>query len=311
MPTESSGPASGPAMSTRVVVLGASGMLGSTLFRELSGEPGLDVRGTVRERKSLPAAFLAGCGDRIVAGVDVLDDNSRRDAIAEADVVINAVGVTKQSIGLKDTVATVRINALLPQQLAADCVGLGVRLVHVSTDCVFSGRRGSYTEADLPDPLDLYGRSKLLGEVEGSALTLRTSIIGHELQRHASLVDWFLAHPQTAVAGFRNAIFSGVTTHEFARLMAAIVIPDPSLRGLYHVAAEPIAKFDLLELLAGVYGWTGQIEIDTDFVCDRSMRADRFFAATGYRPPSWPEMVSDMFEARPDWAMTPVRTEPR
>lgn len=286
---------------TRVLVLGASGMLGSTLMAELVGVAGIEVRGTVRDAKALPALFLDSMGSLLVDGVDVSDDRSRLDAISGADLVVNAVGVIKQAGGVVESVDAIRLNALLPHQLAAECRDRGSRLVHVSTDCVFSGRKGAYVEADTPDPVDFYGRSKLLGEVQEPALTLRTSIIGHELRRHASLLDWFLGQPESAVRGYAHAIYSGVTTHEFARLLVDVVIPDRSLQGLYHVASEPITKLELLRLVGKVYGRRGEVMQSDDLRCDRSMRADRLREVTGYRPPPWPEMIQAMFDARPTW----------
>lgn len=286
-------------------------MLGSALVRQLSRRPELSVRGTVREAHALPPAFLDELGSLLTTGVDITDERSRAAAIAEADVVVNAVGVIKQAPGLDDRVRTVELNALLPQQLAVECAARGSRLVNVSTDCVFSGLRGGYTEADTCDPVDFYGRSKLLGEVEEPALTLRTSIIGHEAQRHASLVDWFLSRPQTAVRGFANAIYSGVTTHEFARLLVDVVFPRPDLAGLYHVASEPISKLHLLELVAAQYGWSGTIEPFADFRCDRSMSARRLEDVTGYRPPAWREMIRQMHEHKPRWAVLPTPQEQR
>lgn len=294
-----------------VVVLGASGMLGSELVRVLSREPGLRVRGTVRSRSGLPTTFLEECGGLLVEGVDVTDPVSRRSAIRDAAAVVNAVGVIKQASGLDDRVGTIELNALLPHQLAGECAELGSRLIHVSTDCVFSGRRGGYSEDDVPDPVDFYGRSKLLGEVPAPALTLRTSIVGHEVQRHASLVDWFLTQPQTRVRGFVNAIYTGVTTTELARLLSEVVLPRPELAGLFHVGSTPISKFDLLSLVAAEYGWAGVIVPETDFRCDRSLLAERLFDATGYRPPPWPEMIRQMSQGRPSWSVAPASEESR
>lgn len=293
----------------KVVVLGASGMLGSQLVRTLSASDGVSVVGTVRDRQSLPLAFVEEFGGFLVEGVDVTDDGARRSVVSEADVIVNAVGVIKQTAQLDDHNATVRLNALLPHQLANDCAEYNARFIHVSTDCVFSGRRGGYSEQDVPDPVDFYGRSKLLGEVAGAALTLRTSIVGHELHRHASLIDWFLSQPQTTVCGFANAIYSGVTTNEFARLLVEVVLDRPDLQGLYHVASEPISKFDLLNLVAAAYGWGGEIVPFEDFRLDRSMVAHRLQAETGYRPPEWSEMIRDMHDARPAWALEPTQEE--
>jgi dTDP-4-dehydrorhamnose reductase len=177
------------------------------------------------------------------------------------------------------------------------CSLVGARMIHVSTDCVFSGRQGHYRESDQPDATDLYGRSKLLGEVDyPHAVTLRTSIIGHEFGRATALVDWFLTQTTQSVKGFKKAVFSGVPTVELARVMKDFVLPRPDLRGLYHVAAQPIAKFDLLTLVAHQYGKEIEIVPDESLVIDRSLNAARFHEATGYVAPEWPALIEAMHQ---------------
>ncbi|KKK05418.1 SDR family oxidoreductase [Micromonospora sp. HK10] len=290
-------------MTRRVLVLGATGMLGHTLLRELQCSPDLDVRGTARSLTGRAGWFPDELAARITTGVEALDVPRIRRLLREQrpDAVVNCIGVIKQRPGVEDPVPTIAINALLPHQLAEACAEVGARLIQVSTDCVFSGDRGGYTETDLPDPTDLYGRSKLLGETTGEGtLTLRTSIVGHELGTARSLVDWFLG--QTAVKGYTKAIYSGVTTVEFARLLRTVILPDQALTGLFHVAAAPIAKYDLLRLVAATYGWTGDITPFDGFVCDRSLSAEALARTTGYRPPAWPEMISKLHAARSRWA---------
>ncbi|GAB3844655.1 NAD(P)-dependent oxidoreductase [Micromonospora andamanensis] len=289
----------------RVLVVGVTGMLGHAVFRELSDDPGLDVHGLARSISNRADWYPRHLLARIVPAVDVTRFGQVQQLVDELrpDVVVNCVGVIKQRPDVQDAVQTVTLNALFPHLLADACAQFGSRLVHVSTDCVFSGRRGGYVEDDLPDPPDLYGRSKLLGEATSvPALTLRTSIIGHELATNRSLVDWFLSQ-QGRVRGFTRAIYSGVTTVEFARLLRTVVLPREELTGLYHVAAEPISKYDLLRLVAEVYGWSGELVPDDEFVCDRSMRADTLARVTGYRPPSWPDMIAAMHAARARWAL--------
>ena len=289
----------------RLLVLGGTGMLGSTLVRELGRAPGIDLHATVRDVASLPVDMRTVLGDRILE-LEVLDDAGRQRVLEHVrpDVVVNAIGVVKQAPEVADHVATVRINSLLPHQLARECVVVGARLVHVSTDCVFSGERGLYRETDTPDPVDFYGRSKLVGEVvDGRHLTLRTSIIGAELKRHSSLLGWFLAQDGTTVRGFDRAIYSGVTTVEFARFLREVVLETPDLCGLYQLSSAPISKYDLLHIVADVYGWTGEILRDEDFACDRSMTGDLLAAATGYRPPSWPDMITALRQAEAAWAL--------
>jgi dTDP-4-dehydrorhamnose reductase len=211
------------------------------------------------------------------------------------EVVVNAVGLVKQLAAADDPLAALPVNAMLPHRLARLCALAGARLVHVSTDCVFAGSRGGNRESDTPDATDLYGLSKLLGEVVDAphAITLRTSIIGHELGSAHGLVGWFLA--QTGrVKGYRRAVFSGLPTVELARVIRDHVLPRPELHGLYHVSAAPIDKDTLLRLVAARYGHAIEIDADDRVVIDRSLDSSRFRAATGYAPPDWPELVARM-----------------
>jgi dTDP-4-dehydrorhamnose reductase len=279
-------------MSFRVLILGASGMLGNTLFRLLSGKPDLHVYGTIRS-ESVKRFFPSAMVDRLMSDVEVVQQDKLVKAFFQIrpDIVINCVGLVKQLPEADDPLAAISINALLPHRLAMLCELIEAKLVHISTDCVFSGEKGSYYESDLPDAADMYGRSKLLGEIAyPHTITLRTSIIGHELQSRHGLLDWFLGQ-KTAVKGYANAIYSGVTTVEMARIISEYVIPTINLSGLYHVAAEPISKYELLNIIADIYGHRIAVVRNEEFCCDRSLRGDRFRAATNYTAPAWPEMV--------------------
>jgi len=279
----------------RVLVLGASGMIGSTTFRVLSERHDWVVYGSVRS-ETAKQFFPAQLAERLLANVDVTNYDALVDVFARIrpEVVINCVGATKHKTDGNDPLMAIPLNALLPHRLARLCEAVNARLVHVSTDCVFSGKQGHYTEEDLPDTDDVYGRSKALGEVDyPNAITLRTSTIGHELQSSYGLLDWFLTQ-QGSCKGFKRAIFSGLSSMEFARVIRDIVIPQPSLHGLYHVAGPAIAKYDLLKLVAKVYGKAIEIIPENEFVIDRSLNADRFHAATGYQSPEWPELIESM-----------------
>jgi dTDP-4-dehydrorhamnose reductase len=224
------------------------------------------------------------------------DDLAAAFAQCRPDVVINAVGVVKQLQSASDPVTAITLNSLLPHRIAALCGPSGARLIHISTDCVFTGARGNYGESDVPDARDLYGRSKLLGEIVDCrrALTLRTSIIGPELAALGhGLLAWFLAQGEP-VKGFRRAIFSGLPTVEVARFVQHFVLPRADLWGLYHLASAPINKFDLLGLIAQAYGHSISIAPDDALVIDRSLDGSRLQAATGFVAPAWPEMVRRM-----------------
>lgn len=278
-----------------VLVLGASGMLGNAVLRVFAAQPGWAVHGSVRSAAAL-RHFEPALRERIVTGVDI-ENTDQLLALLERTrprLIVNCVGLVKQLAEADDPLAALPVNALLPHRLARLAGLAGARLVHVSTDCVFSGSRGHYREADAPDAQDLYGRSKLLGEVDQPhAITLRTSIIGHELASAHGLVGWFLAQ-QGSVRGFTRAVFSGLPTVELARVIRDHVAPRPELRGLYHVSAAPIAKHDLLQIVARVYGKSIEIQPDARLVIDRSLDSTRFRHATGYEPPDWNELVQRM-----------------
>lgn len=235
---------------------------------------------------------------RIVDNVDVEIPNALTYLFDQVrpDVAINCVGIIKQSKMAADPLTMLSLNALLPHRIAKLCNLTGTRLVHISTDCVFSGMKGLYAEEDLPDASDLYGRSKCLGEIDSpNSITLRTSIIGRELVGGQSLVEWLLAQ-ENAVKGFTRAIFSGLPTVELARVIRDHVLPHPEMSGVYHVSAAPISKYDLLTLVARRYGKDIEIFPDDEVVIDRSLDSSRFRSAVGYVPEAWPELVNKMYD---------------
>lgn len=280
----------------KVLILGASGMLGSAMFKVLSKNKLLHVVASLRDNKKT-GFFDESLRANLITGVDVLDQDSLVQLLTNTrpDVVINCVGLIKQLGNAKDPLVALPLNAMFPHRLARLCGLLGARVVHISTDCVFDGKKGNYLESDLSNAEDLYGKSKYMGELHDypHAITLRTSIIGHELDSRHSLVDWFLSQ-EGEVKGFSKAIFSGLPTVELARVVEHYVLPKPELHGLYHVAAEPISKLDLLTLVAREYGKNIRIVADAQLVIDRSLNGVRFKEASGYTAPAWPELISLM-----------------
>jgi dTDP-4-dehydrorhamnose reductase len=281
----------------RVLVLGVTGMLGNAVLRLFMQSPGYEVFGSVRSSSAkylLPKAMHSN----VISGVDVenIDSLTRAFALAQPDVVINCIGLIKQLADVEDPLAAIPINSLLPHRLARLCGVAGARLVHISTDCVFSGTKGMYTEEESADAKDLYGRSKFLGEVNyPHAITLRTSIIGHELDSALSLLGWFLAQ-EGIVKGYKRALFSGLPTVELARVIRDFVIPNSDLSGLFHVSVDPINKFDLLNLIASEYKKQIKIIPDDSVEINRSLDCTKFKVATGFKVKSWPQLVAEMHE---------------
>jgi dTDP-4-dehydrorhamnose reductase len=280
----------------KVLVLGARGMIGNAMFRVLSANSALQVVGMLRSATDA-AYFSPELRQHLFVGIDVTAPNAVAQIMAAVrpDVVINCIGVTKHVAAGNVPYSAISINALLPHQVALLCMLSGARLIHISTDCVFSGVKGMYRESDIPDAVDVYGRSKQLGEVlhEG-AVTLRTSTIGHELRTRYGLLEWFLS--QSTCKGYTQAIFSGVPSVIFAEIIRDIVIPNRALSGLYHVAGPSIAKADLLRLVANTYEKDVRVSLDDSLMIDRSLDSSKFAAATGYSSPSWPVMVQSMRE---------------
>ncbi|RZU46847.1 dTDP-4-dehydrorhamnose reductase [Fluviicoccus keumensis] len=284
----------------KVLVLGVTGMLGSAVFNVFNRDDAYDTWGTLRGAVGR-GSFPKDCQDRLISNVDVLDGDVLISLLGRVkpDVVINCVGLIKQLSDAKNPLVALPLNTLLPHRLAGLCKLLGARLVHISTDCVFTGRKGLYTESDISDAEDLYGKSKFMGELhdESHAITLRTSIIGHELNSNVALIDWFLSQDKP-VKGYTRAIFSGLPTVELARVIKDYVMPNKDLCGLYHVSAAPIDKFTLLSLVAKQYGKVIDIAPDGMVSIDRSLNSERFRAATGYVAPEWSELIRRMHQYR-------------
>ena len=286
----------------KILVLGASGMIGNAVFRIMSENSNWEVRGTTRQtdvRRFFPAKITCS----LIDGIDLEDWDSVTQVFENnrPDVVINCAGLTKHKAQADDPLRAIPINALMPHRIGKICSVVGARFIHVSTDCVFSGEKGSYKETDSTDARDIYGKSKALGEVvDDGALTLRTSTIGHELQTKDGLLEWFLSQGQRC-EGYTKAIFSGLPSVLFAQVIRDVVIPKPSLAGLYHVAAKPIDKFSLLQLIAKAYQKNINIVPDEDFVIDRSLDSEQFFKDTGYVAPSWSDMIALMHDYRKRW----------
>ena len=285
----------------KIAVLGASGMLGSQAVMTFSERH--EVFAIVRSRKELErfgisTSSLSIDDDHLFAGFDARNPESIRPILEEIkpDVVLNAAGIISQRLDSRDIALMIEINSVWPHALAAICEELGARLVHPSTDCVFSGKRGMYKENDVPDARDFYGRSKLLGEVIDApgAIAIRTSIIGWQFGPQVSLAGWFAEHRADDLKGFRKAVFSGLTTRALCETIRDYVLPNAGLSGLYQVSVDPIDKYSLLKLIADKMGWQVNITPVDDYVVDKSLDSSRFQAAAGWTPPTWDKMIGDL-----------------
>ena len=281
----------------RILVMGGDGMLGHQLLESL--QKNHDVRITVRQGAKAYQEYDLFNHESSYFNVDVRQDENIIPVLEhfKPHAVINAVGVIKQRQIGNDAISNIEINALFPHRLSRLCETAHARLIHFSTDCVFSGKKGKYTENDISDATDFYGKSKFLGEVAAShCLTLRTSVIGLELARKASLIEWFLAQ-QGIIKGYKKAIYSGLTTMEISRLIETILTKHPTLSGIWHVSSQAISKYDLLKILAFKLNREDiQIVPDEHFICDRSLLSEAFNRETGYKAPTWKEMLNELVQ---------------
>lgn len=278
----------------RILILGGDGMLGHQALKDLRWRH--EVRVTLRQDLAAYQHYRLFTTANAYGGIDVRHTDSLVGVLADfqPEAILNATGIVKQRPEASQSILSLEINSLFPHRLAVLAAAIKARLVHISTDCVFSGKKGSYKESDVSDAEDLYGRSKYLGEVhEKNTITLRTSIIGRELSRKHGLLEWFLAQRGT-VRGFRKAIYSGFTTHEIIRVIEKLLVQFPHCSGLYHVSSDPVSKYDLLMLVKAVMKVAVEIVPDDSFQCDRSLDSSQFRREFHYSPPSWEVMIQEL-----------------
>lgn len=292
----------------KISIIGGSGMLGHKLVQVWKEK--FDVWATVRDNFENYKKFQIFDRQKTLENIDVGNIEALEKIVKkiQPDVIVNAVGIIKQIKDSKDIIKTLNTNAVFPHQLAEIAKKYNARLICISTDCVFDGKEGNYTEDDVPNADDLYGKSKNLGEViNQNCLTIRTSIIGRELQTKHSLVEWFLSNNGKKVKGFVNAIYSGFPTVYLAEILENIIVNHKKIFGLYHVSSEPINKFELLKLLKNAYKIDIEIERFEDFYIDRSLNSAKFREATGFVPPFWKELIGKMADdptPYDDWKKT-------
>ena len=280
----------------KILVFGASGMLGHMLIRVLS--PHHHVIGTTTSHYNVqsPLARILS-RDNLIDLVDVHNLSTVEIAIRETkpDVIINCVGLIKQKMGTTNSVEAIQLNSLFPHQLAEICLKSNIRMIHFSTDCVFQGIPGIKRVSDTPNATDLYGLSKLLGEVNTpSSITLRTSIVGRQLFGSESLFEWAISQRGTTVKGYKNAIYTGLTTNQLSQIIEKLIQDFPELSGIYQLASSPISKFELISKLNNHLKLNLRIEPETDFHCDRTLDGTKFSELTNIDIPSWDDMLTEL-----------------
>ena len=273
-------------MAQKVLILGSEGMLGTAVARVFRNDSRFETSGTQRSKSKERDYFQAG-----TTNLDTLFNDFH------PDIVINCLGVVKQSNKHGDIDKMTYINGQFPIELAKKSAEANSRLFHISTDCVFSGKAGGYKETDIPDPVDAYGVSKLLGEESArfGAMVLRTSIIGYENPGNSKgLLSWFLGLTDREIPGFRNAYFSGLTTSALSDHILQLILRNEHVAGIWHLSGDRISKFDLLELLQGKFRPEARIVPQELPVLDRSLDDALFRSRFGLVKPNWIEMINGL-----------------
>ncbi len=280
----------------RLLILGGNGMIGHQLFKNFSKK----YETMVTLRSSYKKYKINGIFDKTNSffEIDVCHFAKLENLVIDyrPNVIINAIGITKQKIN--DEFKSEKVNSFFPKQLETLCELENIRLIHLSTDCVFSGQKGNYTETDLTDASDAYGKSKINGEIinNKNVLTIRKSTIGPELANCHGLLEWFLSQ-KGVIHGYSKAIFTGITTLELSRILETIIIYHKDLSGLFHISGPKISKLDLLKKMRVIFGKTKtNILVDENFKCDRSLDGSKFFKETKYISPSWDEMLLEIID---------------
>ena len=281
-------------------------MLGHMAVRVLTET--FEVFGTTRgDQKSVPTLSRFLTSEQWLTGIDVLNDQQLEKVfdLVKPDAVINCVGLVKQKMDSDSYIESIEINALLPHKLYVMSNRYGAKLIQISTDCVFTCEEGVKSQMDIPNAGDLYGRTKYLGEVNyGSALTLRTSIVGRQISGQESFFEWVLSQERKIASGYRNALYTGLTTYALSRVISEVISHHFALSGLWQVASEPISKFELMNKLNQALALDIEIEENTEFKCDRRLDGSPFFQATGIRVPTWDEMVEEFSRDQINYEVT-------
>jgi len=293
-----------------ILVLGATGLIGNRLVRTLSED--FDVFGTTRQMKfSNPKFYQLLKKDNWLINTDPkkIFELEAKIKKLKPNVIVNCLGITKQKTGEFDIQECVTVNALFPHQLSTICRELDIRLIHFSTDCVFSGQKGNYTEGDIPDPIDTYGRTKVLGDLlNNQDLTIRTSFVGREISSFMNLFEWAIRNKNKKIHAYPNAIYSGLTTLTLSQIIKTIIVNHPKLSGLWHISSEPVSKYELLRNLNKELSLEMDIQKDESFICDRSLNSDSFRKETQIKIPNWSEMINEFIDDQ-SWYDTLVNSD--
>jgi dTDP-4-dehydrorhamnose reductase len=280
----------------KILILGGNGMIGHKMYQVISKKyPNTWV--LFKKKYDSVQNNLLFKKDFVIDDFDVSDFSKLIQLLnhLKVDIIINAIGLTIRRNVYDIHSKSILINSVLPHILNEWVISNNKRLIHFSTDCVFSGKDGFYTEDSFVDSIDFYGRTKGLGEIISSnTLTLRSSMIGLELENKTELLEWFLSNKNGVVQGYNRAIYSGITTNCMANFVEKIIEHYPNINGLYNVSSEKITKFDLLNLFNDYFQTNINIVPNNLYVTNKVLNSDKFYKITGFKKPDWENLIKDL-----------------
>ena len=282
----------------KILILGLSGMLGHKLFSYLQKQNTYELYATTTTNFEIehPNFKIVNKKNIFFSKTQNIDFFKKKITDIKPDLVINCIAILKESFFYLNPLKFIEINTVLPLQISELSKIFGFRFIHFSTDILYADTNKLSCENDKITLEGPYAASKFLGEVKNNnSLTIRTSIIGHQLNNKNSLVEWFLSYEGETVNGYSNVIYSGLPTTEISKIIHEKIIPNVNLKGIINISSNPISKFELLKKIKKYYNKKVKINIDNSAISNRSLDSNLFNNKTGYLAPDWDVLVKEMF----------------
>ena len=279
-------------MKKKILVIGASGLIGNAIFHECLNFK-YDVYGTIKRKNK--KYFFKKNSNKIFSNIRIENDKEIVKIIKKIkpNIVINCAAVVKKYIDLYSIKKIFEINSKFPKKLEHLTSMYNFKLIHISTDCVFDGKHGNYSEDDIPNPQDIYGLSKYFGEVKSdNCLTIRTSVIGPELKKSQGLYEWFMKQ-NGKIKGYKKFIFSGLTSFELSKIIISN-LSNFKLGSIVHISSKPINKFELLKKFKKTFSKKDLVIKECNKIKINRSLISNFQKKNNIKISSWNKMLSDM-----------------
>jgi len=280
----------------KILILGAGGMLGHKLYQTLSKTYD-DVIPVFRKNKEHYHKFNLYKPEKMIGNTDVTDQSKLLAVLnsVKPDIICNCIGKTTRKINSEDSQSVIYLNSFLPHFISKWSSENNSYFIHFSTDCVFSGKNGPYKPNDFRDSRDLYGLSKILGETNSKyGLTIRTSIVGREIENQTEFFEWIFSSKNKSVSGYKNVFYSGVTTNYLSEVVAQLITKDSKSHGLLQVASPPISKLNLIKKVNSLFGLGMKINTDASKVSNKILSPVKFTITSGIKTQTWDEMLNTL-----------------